>query len=421
MIISLNFLYHLVWLLLLDTGKKTNILKPFSTCSRSGLLLFLGIILISFNLRPGFTSVGAILGLIQDDLGMTHTQLGLLTTLPLLAFSTASLFTSRLTRWVGFEMTLMIGVVMIGSGTILRGLGGIYLLYVATVIMGGGIAICNVALIPLIKNRLDQHAAMVTATYTLGMSVFSALGSGVTAPLSVNLQWGWRGGLMIWAVLTLITIPVWMIQLKSRYAPKNQNAHTVKGLNLLKYRRAWQITIFMGIQSFIFYALASWGPEILISKGFSIEESGWAIFYMQIVSLGAVYVTPILADRPGYLRYLVLIMGATFFLAFGLLLSSERWVLYLALTIMAQATGGSISLSYYLISKSTQKSENTVKLSGMAQSFGYYIAAGGPFFVGWLYDIIQDWNTILMLFFGVICFYTYFSWMSIRDGVVETD
>lgn len=396
-------------------------MRLFSTWSRSSLLLFLGIILISFNLRPGITSVGAILGLIQDDLGMTHTQLGLLTTLPLLAFSTASLFTSRLTRWVGFEMSLMVGILMIGSGTVLRGLGDIYVLYISTVIMGGGIAVCNVVLIPLIKNRLNHHAAMVTATYTLGMSVFSALGSGVTAPIAVNLQWGWRGGLIVWGIIALIAIPVWMLQLKSRHAPDKKNSHTIKGLSLWKYRRAWQITIFMGLQSFIFYALASWGPEILISKGFSLEESGWALFYMQIASLAAVYVMPILADRPGYLRYLVIGMSATFFIAFALLLSESHWVLYLALTFMAQATGGSISLSYYLISKSTEKSENTVKLSGMAQSFGYYIAAGGPFFVGWLFDLIQDWNIILMMFFGVICLYTYFSWMSIRAGVVETD
>ena len=315
----------------------------------------------------------------------------------------------------------MTGVVMIGVGTILRGLGGVAILYFATVVMGAGIAVCNVVLIPLVKNRLKNHAAMVTAAYTLGMSVFSALGSGVTAPVAVNLDWGWRGGLMVWAVLALLAVAVWLIQLYSRHAPSRSSSKTLPGLNLWKYRRAWQITIFMGLQSFIFYALASWGPEILISKGFSLEESGWALFYLQIISLPAVYLVPILADRPGYLRYLVLAMSAAFFIAFGLLLSDSRIVLYIALTVAAQATGGSISLSYYLINMSTRKSENTVKLSGMAQSFGYYIAAAGPFIVGWLFDLIQNWNAIIMLFFAVIAVYTYFSWMSIREGVVETD
>ena len=396
-------------------------MRLFSNWSRSSLLLFLGIMFVSFNLRPGITSVGAILGLIQDNLGMTHTQMGLLTTLPLIAFSTASLFTSQLTRRIGLERSIMTGVVMIGVGTILRGLGGVAILYFATVVMGAGIAVCNVVLIPLVKNRLKNHAAMVTAAYTLGMSVFSALGSGVTAPVAVNLDWGWRGGLMVWAVLALLAVAVWLIQLYSRHAPSRSSSKTLPGLNLWKYRRAWQITIFMGLQSFIFYALASWGPEILISKGFSLEESGWALFYLQIISLPAVYLVPILADRPGYLRYLVLAMSAAFFIAFGLLLSDSRIVLYIALTVAAQATGGSISLSYYLINMSTRKSENTVKLSGMAQSFGYYIAAAGPFIVGWLFDLIQNWNAIIMLFFAVIAVYTYFSWMSIREGVVETD
>ncbi len=396
-------------------------MRLLSSWSRTNVLLFLGIILISFNLRPGLTSVGAILGLIQNDLGMSHTQMGILTTLPLLAFSTASLLTSRLTSRFGLEKSLMIGVIMIGAGTLLRGMNGVLLLYTATVIMGGGIAICNVSLIPLIKTRLPHRAAVVTSAYTLCMSLFAAFGSGMTAPMAVDWDLGWRGALMIWAVLALITIPVWGIQLKSRHATPHVKNRNHAGMNIWKSRRAWHITIFMGLQSFIFYVLASWGPEILIDKGFSIEESGWALFYMQIVSLPAVYFTPILADKPGFLRKMVVLMSVFFFASYLMLLSTERWVLYAAFTIMAQASGASISLAYYLISQATEEGVNTTKLSGMAQSFGYYIAAAGPVLIGWLFDLIQDWNIIIMLFLGVIGIYTYFVWQSIRTGTVESD
>lgn len=396
-------------------------MRILSSWSRTNILLFLGIILISFNLRPGLTSVGAILGLIQSDLGMSHTQMGILTTLPLLAFSTASLLTSRLTNRVGLEMSLMIGVIMIGAGTFLRGLNGVALLYAATIIMGAGIAVCNVALIPMIKIRLHHRAAVVTSAYTLCMSLMAAFGSGMTAPMAVDWELGWRGSLMIWAVLALITIPVWMIQLKSRHAPRRVRDMNQSGMNMLKSRRAWHITIFMGLQSFIFYVLASWGPEILIEKGFPIEESGWALFYMQIEALPAVYFTPILASKPGFLRKLVVVMSVFFFVSYLMLLSSERWVLYAAFTIMAQASGGSISLAYYLINQATEDSANTTKLSGMAQSFGYYIAAAGPILIGWLFDLIQDWNIIIMLFLGVIGLYAYFIWQAIRPGTVESD
>lgn len=396
-------------------------MRILSTWSRANILLFIGIILISFNLRPGLTSVGAIVGLIQSDLGMTHTQMGILTTLPLIAFSTASLFTSRLTNRFGLETSLMIGVIMIGTGTVLRGMGGIPLLYAATVVMGAGIAVCNVALIPLIKSRLHHRAATVTAAYTLCMSMVAAFGSGVTAPMAIDWNWGWRGALMVWGILAVITIPVWMIQLNSKYAPEWKGRINGSRLNIWKYRRAWNITVFMGLQSFIFYVLASWGPEILIDKGFSIEESGWALFYMQIISLPAVYFTPILADRPGYLRKMTIGMVVFFFIAFLMLLSAERWVLYVALTLIAQSSGASISLAYYLINEATEESSSTTKLSGMAQSIGYYIAAAGPFLVGWMFDLVQDWNLIILGFLAVFLVYTYFIFQSIRPGTVESD
>lgn len=396
-------------------------MRIFSTWSRANILLFIGVILISFNLRPGLTSVGAIVGVIQSDLGMTHTQMGILTTLPLVAFSTASLFTSRLTKRFGLEMSLMIGVIMIGVGTALRGMGGIPLLYAATVLMGAGIAVCNVALIPLIKTRLHHRAAVVTAAYTLCMSLVAAFGSGITSPIAIDWDWGWRGALMIWTVLALITIPVWFIQLNSRYGPGLNGRNNDTSLNIWKYRRAWNITVFMGLQSFIFYVLASWGPEILIDKGFSIEESGWALFYMQIISLPAVYFTPILADKPGLLPKIIIVMTGLFFIAFLMMLSEERWVLYTALTLIAQSSGASISLAYYLINQATEESGNTTKLSGMAQSFGYYIAAAGPFLVGWMYDKVQDWNIIIGFLFGVVLIYAYFIWQSIRTGTVESD
>lgn len=402
--------------------RKFNIVRLFKSWSRTNILLFVGVILISFNLRPGMTSVGAIVGLIQTDLGMTHTQMGILTTLPLIAFSTASLFTSRLTHRVGMEWSLMIGVVMIGLGTVLRGMGGIPLLYGATIVMGAGIAICNVALIPLIKSRLAHRAATVTAAYTLFMSLTAAFGSGVTAPMAIDWNLGWRGALMIWGALALITIPVWMLQLNGRYAPKNQGrANNDHRLNIWKYRRAWNITVFMGLQSFIFYVLASWGPEILIDKGFTIEESGWALFYMQIVSLPAVYFTPILADKPGNLSKMVVAMCVFFFLGFFMLLGQEKWMMYAALTIIAQSSGASISLAYYLINEATEESSITVRLSGMAQSFGYYIAAAGPVLVGWMFDLVRNWNTILIMFFAVLLLYTYFIVQSIRQGTIESD
>src|SRR5699024_7612138 len=50
-------------------------------------LLLIGIILISANLRGPLTSVGPLITFIRDDLSISNTLIGSLTTLPLLAFA----------------------------------------------------------------------------------------------------------------------------------------------------------------------------------------------------------------------------------------------------------------------------------------------------------------------------------------------
>lgn len=386
----------------------------------SRVLLLAGIIVVSFNLRPGITSIGPVIGLIGESLQLSHTQLGILTTLPLIAFSTTSLFVFRLTSRIGFEKSIMVGIVIIGISTMIRGLGSPSLLFGGTALMGLGIAICNVALIPLIKERMSSQVAFATGAYTLSMSIFSALGSGITAPIAVDTDLGWEGALMVWAVPALLTIPLWSKQIiKKREVESDENDQF--SINVWRSRRAWQITIFMGLQSFFFFSMAAWGPEILLSKGFSMEAGGWALFYVQIISLPAVFFVPVLADKEGWLQRVAAVMIIFFLAAFIFFLSHHSLYIFMALTFLGLGMGGSISLAYYLINQSTIYSVNTVRLSGMAQSFGYYIAAAGPFLIGWSFDQFGDWNIILSGFLGIVVFYGYFIFAAIRKGKMETD
>lgn len=384
------------------------------------ILLLAGIVAVSFNLRPGITSLGPVIGLIGDSLILNHTQLGILSTLPLLTFSTTSLFVFRLTSRIGLEKSILIGIIIIGSSTLIRGLGSALLLYLGTGFMGVGIAICNVALIPLIKERLSSHVAFATGAYTLSMSVFSSLGSGITAPVAVKTGLGWDGALMIWALPALLALPLWSKQLSIKQYAKSNNNESYK-VNVWRSKRGWQITIFMGLQSLYFFSMAAWGPEILLSKGFSLEFGGWALFYVQVISLPAVFFVPVLADKKGWLPRIAVVMIVLFLLSFILFLHHHALYIFMALSFLGLGMGASISLAYYLINQSTIYSVNTVRLSGMAQSFGYYIAAAGPFLIGWSYDHFKDWNLILAGLLGTVSLYGYFIFSAIRKGKIETD
>ena len=60
--------------------------QPSSTTASCALVL-LGLILLSFNLRPAAVSVGPVLAEVTDSLSMSSAEAGLLTSLPVLAFA----------------------------------------------------------------------------------------------------------------------------------------------------------------------------------------------------------------------------------------------------------------------------------------------------------------------------------------------
>jgi CP family cyanate transporter-like MFS transporter len=67
------------------------------------LLVLVGIVVVSFNLRPAAVSVGPVLAEVTDDLGMSSTVAGVLTTLPVLAFATFGMLTPGVAARVGLH------------------------------------------------------------------------------------------------------------------------------------------------------------------------------------------------------------------------------------------------------------------------------------------------------------------------------
>src|SRR5690625_4261694 len=119
--------------------------------SKTALILFIiGIILISFNLRPSITAVGPIITTIRDSVGLNTSIVGLMTSLPLLAFAVMSPIAPRLANRLGNERTLLYGLLILLSGILVRSLPSVILLFIGTILIGVGIAIMNVLLPSLI-------------------------------------------------------------------------------------------------------------------------------------------------------------------------------------------------------------------------------------------------------------------------------
>jgi len=366
-------------------------------------LLFFAIILLSFCLRPSITGVGPLIPIIRDDLLLSNSWAGFLTTLPLLAFATFSLFSSAIGHALGYLRSIVLGLIILGLGMVLRVQGGVFLLYFGTALTGIGIVICNVLLIPLIKEKLPNQIGLMTSAYTTGLSLFAAIGTGISIPLAE--VYGWRGALLAWVALVILTLVVWVPQVRKNRVTVKEIAEP-KGANVWRSKLAWQVSLFMGLQSFIFFTLITWLPDLLVDKGLSLGRAGLVVMLMQIVGLSGTFLAPLVAVKFKEQTVIAMALGVAYILGFSTLFSSSLLLIYVGLTLVGFSLGASISMAYVLIGLRTS-GRTTAQLSGMSQSAGYYLASVGPILVGLLFDIAVNWNLFIIIMVASAVAFTY--------------
>ncbi len=379
--------------------------------------LFLGIMLVAFNLRPSITAVGPLIPMIREDLGLSNGWAGFLTTLPLLTFATFSLFSAAIGKKLGNSQAILFALFILLIGSIIRVIGGPDWLFVGTGLTGIGIVICNVLLIPLIKNRLPHKIGIVTASYTTGMTLTAAIASGVSAPLAIDLGLGWQGSLLSWAILIIIGIIIWAPQTKFPKPIIDHNSTEIK-INVWKSRLAWQVSMFMGVQSLLFFTLVAWLPDMMIDRGLSAVEAGVLISLMQVIGLAGTFLAPIVAVKFKDQVGVVLVLGSMYIIGFASLFIHTLWVNYVGLTLVGLGLGSSISLAYTLIGLRTGSEKVTASLSGMSQSTGYYLAALGPLLFGIAFDVFGNWDHLIYLMLVCSLLFTFFGVKSGRARMI---
>ena len=109
-------------------------------------------------LRLPILAIPPVLALIQTDLHLSGTEIGVLTGLPVILFAAVAVPGSLLIARVGAVTALVIGLLLAAAGSALRGLApGIAALYAATILMGAGIAIMQPSLPPIVRAWLPSR------------------------------------------------------------------------------------------------------------------------------------------------------------------------------------------------------------------------------------------------------------------------
>ncbi|MEG7381586.1 CynX/NimT family MFS transporter [Bacillus subtilis] len=363
--------------------------------------LIIGIIFIAFNLRPAITSVGPVISSIRADLHMSNGTAGFLTALPLLSFAVLSPLAPKFGQRLGNERTLWLGLLMLLIGILLRSAGLILALFAGTALIGIGIAIGNVLLPSLIKHKYPEKSGIMISLYTTSMCIFAALASGVSVPLAAQMEGGWKQAFLLWGGLAFLALLIWIPQLRHRDTANK--AVKLQTSSIWASKMAWHVTIFMGLQSFLFYSSIAWFPEILRSHGIDTSTAGWMVSLMQFASLPSTFLTPVFADRLKHQRGIVAGLTAVYLIGLcGLLAGGSHILLTVWMIIIGIGQGSSISLALTLIGLRSENAQQAAALSGMSQSFGYLLAAVGPIFVGYLFDQTHSWTMPLVLLIAAL-------------------
>ena len=359
------------------------------------LWIIAGILLFSANLRGLFTAVGPLLGTLQDAFGMGASEAGLLIALPLVVFCLVSPLAPRLARGLGLERALFLALGVMAVGIIVRAFGPLWALYLGTAVLGAGIAIGNTLLPSLLKRDFPDQLTKLTAVYAITMGIGSAVASAVVVPLSDAV--GWRLSLGAFVILPLASALLWLPQL-GRHSDivRQTTPQAAESVKVWRSPLAWQVTLFFGVNSAVYYAVATWLPSILADAGFTQAMAGTLHGVMQLATaLPGLFLAPLVQrtrDQRGIAAALVS-LGLVSIVGLCLL---PGWAV-LWVSGFGFGVGGAFILALAFLGLRTRSADQTARLSGMTQSVGYVLSASAPVLFGALHDKTGSWAPVLAI------------------------
>lgn len=342
--------------------------------------LFAAVLLVAVNHRPGVASVAPVLESIRADLGLSHAAAGLLTTLPVLCMGLFPVAAARLAERIGLERTLFGGLVLLALATGAR-LAGMEpaVLFASTLLTGVAVA-ANQTLAPaFIKQRFEQPL-LVMGFYATTITIGAGLPAGLTVPL-MRAADGWPAALAFWALLAVVAAVVWWWVVG---LPASSASASTAGGTPWRTRRGWLIAFVSSGAFGTFFAVLAWTAPLYAEQGWSAERASVlltvAIVYQITGNLLFAFLAHRSHDRRGWIVFalLLFIAGVSGF-ALAPLASPWLWA-----ALAGLGGGGFFPLAMNLPLDNADDPIDVARLTAMAQSAGYLLAAPLPALLGWL-------------------------------------
>lgn len=368
---------------------------------RSVSALLVGLFIASLSLRPQLVGAAPLIPQIQDELGLSHAQAGLIGTIPVLCMGLlavlAPIAASRMSLFAAVALSLLIT----GAFGLARAASpdGITLVLL-TFGVGAGMALGG-ALLPLyVREHLRHRPVAGSVAYSSGLQLGAAVAAASAVPLAAALA-GWRSSLAVFSVVTLALLVPWWVLGRRRGA--GQSTRLRLSRRLLSDRRGWALGLVFGLFGVVYYGLISWMADVYRERGWSPEAAGLLIAVLNVASLLGALTAGLLTRRFG-------LRGSLVVLAVGFAIAPAAFVVLpdfgFAWAGLAGFTNG--ALFPLLMAVPLPIGHSAEEVAGMTTVMigaGYTLAATSPILLGAVRDGTGSFTaSLLVLALIGVCF-----------------
>jgi MFS transporter, CP family, cyanate transporter len=372
------------------------------------------VVVLAFNMRTAIGEIPPVL----PDLGLSPAAQSVLATVPVVCFGLAALAAPALRARLGEERGLLTVLALLLAGVLVRAVWPSGGMFPGTVLVGCAIAVMNVLTPSLVRRRFPGHVGLMTGVYTTALVAGGSLAAATTVPLRDAADGSLHVALGIWAIPIAIALLVWLPQRRHRALPAAGGGR--EAMRALRASRvAWFVTLFMGMQSLLYYAPLSWLPAIHRDQGIDAATAGFLLSLLNLISIPTTFLAPVVAHRMADQRKAVAITVAlTVVGLLGILLAPSStavvWVVVLGL-----GQGAALSLALLMIVLRAGDNHTAAWLSSMAQGYGYLLAAAGPLVMGLLHAATGAWTVPLVWLLSLCGVELYVGLQAARPRVVH--
>ncbi|KQW44990.1 hypothetical protein ASC77_19585 [Nocardioides sp. Root1257] len=355
-------------------------------------LLLVAFFMLGMSLRGALGGISVLLPMIGDDLDLSPTQQGALTSVALVSMAAAAPWGARVGRRLGPDAALGWVLAILALAEAARFLTTTLAGLLATVVAVGVAMGIGSTLIPAAVRRrvVRDRYGLTTGLHGAGMAIGVASAAAVALPIA-DATGNWRPALGVWSVATALTGVVWWLVLRTTrpvaVGSELTSSDVLVGSPVRLYRSAaaWLVTGYSAVVMVIGFTVLAWMPTMFVAEGLSLGAATTNLVLFQVIQLGSMTVFPIIIDRVATVRarlcVLLVPLGAAV-IALALLIVAPVSTGAPAATLLGFGAGGGTALGMTLIARFASSDVHAAGLGSMVFAVSFTASALSPVLVG---------------------------------------